>query len=48
LSREKITILPLLEADDVFEGAACMSVYPSDGMWYEAFVERKLTEEEAE
>jgi len=38
----------LLEANDIFEGVVCSAVYPSDGMWYEAVVERKLTEEEAE
>lgn len=26
----------------------CNAVYPSDGMWYEAVIERKLTDEEAE
>ena len=38
----------MIKVEDIFEGAACSAVYPSDGMWYEAFVERKLTEEEAE
>ena len=38
----------MLEDDDIFEGASCSVVHPADGMWYEAVVERKLTEEEAE
>ena len=48
LPRERITILQLLEADDIFEGAACSAVHPSNGMWYVASVERKLNEDEAE
>ena len=48
LPREKITILPPVEIEELFDGAACSAVYPSDGMWYEAVVERKLNEEEAE
>ncbi len=26
----------------------CNAVYPSDGMWYEAVIERRLSDEEAE
>ena len=37
----------MLDADDLFEGAICSAVFPSDGMWYEAVVERRLSEEEA-
>ena len=48
LPKERITLLPIIEPDELFEGATCSAVYPSDGMWYEAVVERKLTEEEAE
>ena len=36
------------EADDLFEGAVCNAVFRSDGMWYEATVEKVLTPEEAE
>ena len=48
LPKERITILPMVEADELFEGALCSAVFPSDGMWYEAVVERRLSEEEAE
>ena len=48
LPKERITILPIIDPEDLFEGANCSSVYPSDGMWYEAVVERKLNEDEAE
>jgi hypothetical protein len=40
--------LPLVDADCLFEGALCNAVSPSDGMWYEANVEKVLTAEEAE
>jgi len=44
----KITILAENEADDLLDGALCNAVYPSDGMWYEAVIERRLSDEEAE
>ena len=30
--------------DEIFVGATCNAVCPTDGMWYEAVVERFLTE----
>ena len=44
----KITILPENDIESLVEGALCNAVYPSDGMWYEAVIERKLSDEEAE
>jgi len=44
----KITILAENDPDELIDGALCLAVYPSDGMWYEAVVERRLTDEEAE
>ena len=44
----KITILAENDPDSLVEGALCNAVYPSDGMWYEAVVERRLSDEEAE
>jgi hypothetical protein len=34
--------------DDLFEGATCNAVYPTNGMWYEALIEKVLSDEEAE
>ena len=36
-----------LELEDLFVGAKCNAVCPTDGMWYEATVEKMLSEEEA-
>lgn len=44
----KITILAENNPEELFEGALCNAIYPSDGMWYEALVERRLTDDEAE
>lgn len=44
----RVTILSTPDADDLFEGALCNAVYPSDGMWYEAQIEKQLTEEESQ
>jgi len=44
----KITILPDNDPQELFDGAVCNAVYPTDGMWYEAVIERRLTDEEAE
>lgn len=44
----KITLLAEIDSELLFEGAVCNAVYPSDGMWYEAVIERRLTDEEAE
>ena len=48
LPAEKITILKGIDPDELFEGASCNAVQPSDGMWYEAVIEKVLTTEEAE
>ena len=45
---QKVTILPQINADELYDGALCNAVYPSDGMWYEAVIERRLTEQQAE
>lgn len=34
LPAEKITILPAIDPEDLFEGANCNAVAPSNGMWY--------------
>ena len=47
LPLKKVTFLPQIHPDLLFEGAECSAVYPSDGMWYEAVIERQLSEEEA-
>ena len=47
LPLKKVTFLPKIDPELLFEGAVCNAVYPSDGMWYEAVVERQLSEEEA-
>ena len=44
----KLTILAENNPEELTDGATCNAVYPSDGMWYEAVIERKLTDEEAE
>lgn len=44
----KITILAENDPEELMDGATCSAVYPSDGMWYEAVIERKLADEEAE
>lgn len=44
---QKVTILEPVEPEDVFVGASVNAVCPTDGMWYEAVVEKFLTEEEA-
>lgn len=40
LPLKKVTFLPEIDAQLLFEGATCNAVYPSDGMWYEAVIER--------
>lgn len=42
-----MTILEPVELDEIFIGAACNAVCPTDGMWYEAVIERFLSDEEA-
>jgi len=42
-----VTILEPVELDEIFIGAACNAVCPTDGMWYEAVIERFLSDEEA-
>lgn len=32
----------------MFDGAACLSVYPSSGMWYDCTIEKRLSADEAE
>lgn len=44
----KVTILPENDPEELVDGASCNAVYPSDGMWYEAVIERKLADDEAE
>ena len=44
----KITILAENDPEEFTDGATCSAVYPSDGMWYEAVIERRLADEEAE
>lgn len=46
--KKKVTILECIDPEDLFDGAACNAVFPSDGMWYEASIDHKLTEKEAE
>ena len=48
LQAEKITFLTSPDADSLFVGAVCNAVFPSDGMWYEATIEKVLTNEDAE
>jgi hypothetical protein len=48
LSKEKITILSLVDEEFLFPGATCMAVYPSTGMWYECSIEKRLSLDEAE
>ena len=48
MKAEKLTFLTYPEADSLFVGAVCNAVFPSDGMWYEATIEKVLTNEEAE
>lgn len=43
-----MTILAENDPEKLFDGAICNAAYPSDGMWYEAVIERKLSDEEAE
>ncbi len=44
LPAQKVTIIEPIEIDEIFVGATCNAVCPTDGMWYEAVVERFLTE----
>lgn len=43
-----MTILAENNPEELYDGAICNAVYPSDGMWYEAVIERRLSDEEAE
>jgi hypothetical protein len=44
LPAARVTLLEPVDITEIFVGASCNAVCPSDGMWYEAVVERFLTE----
>ncbi len=48
LRKEKVTFLQTVDEELLYDGAVCMAVYPSSGMWYECAIEKRLSANEAE